>query len=124
MRTSDPTTALTTNRTTSCVRSSGAVLLTASVLPTEGPSASYREVAVDDQQLVSGNVKLAAQLVRLPVEDPEALVVRVEDGLQKLQLGLQSRHRHLPLLISERERRTKEEELRTVSVDVRQKHSS
>lgn len=46
-----------------------------------GRSPSYRDVAVDDEQLVSGNVKLAAQLVRFPVEDPEALVVRVKNGL-------------------------------------------
>ncbi len=63
-------------------------------------SPSYRDVAVDDEQMVSGNVKLAAQLVGFPVEDPEALVVRIKNGLQKLQLGLQSRNRHLPLLIS------------------------
>lgn len=61
---------------------------------------SYRDVAVDDEQLLSGHVELAAQLVRLPVQNPEALVIRVENGLQKLQLGLQSRNRHVPLLIS------------------------
>lgn len=61
---------------------------------------SYRDVAVNNEQLLSGHVKLAAQLIRLPVDDSEALVVRVENGLQKLQLGLQSRYRHLPLLIS------------------------
>lgn len=61
---------------------------------------SYRDIAVNNEQLLSGNVKLAAQLIRLPVDDPEPLVVRVENGLQKLQLGLQSRNRHLPLLIS------------------------
>lgn len=74
-------------------------------------SDSHRDVAVDDEQLVSGHVELAAQLVRLPVDDSEAFVIRVENGLQKLQLGLQSRNRHLPLLISghQEEKRTERE---------------
>lgn len=59
---------------------------------------SYRDIAVDNKQLLSGHVKLAAQLIRLPVDDPEAFVVRVENGLEKLQLGLQSRNRHLALI--------------------------
>ena len=44
----------------------------------------YRYVAVDNQQFLSGHVELAAQLVRFPVYDPEALVVRVENRFQKL----------------------------------------
>lgn len=61
-------------------------------------SRSYRDIAVDNEQLLSGHVKLAAQLIGLPVDDPEAFVVRVENGLEKLQLGLQSRNRHLALI--------------------------
>lgn len=58
----------------------------------------YRDIAVDNEKLLSGHVKLATQLIRLPVDDPEAFVVCVENGLEKLQLGLQSRNRHLALI--------------------------
>jgi len=57
---------------------------------------------VDDEQLVARHVELAAQLVGLPVDDAEAFVVRVEDGLQELELGLQPRHRHVAPRISGR----------------------
>lgn len=62
------------------------------------PSVSYRDIAVDNEQLLSSHIKLAAQLIGFPVDDPEAFVVRVENGLEKLQLGLQSRNRHLALI--------------------------
>lgn len=61
-------------------------------------SVPYRDIAVDNEQLLSSHIKLAAQLIGLPVDDPEAFVVRVENGLEKLQLGLQSRNRHLALI--------------------------
>lgn len=57
---------------------------------------SYRDITVDNQQLFPCYVKLAAQFVGLPVNDPESFVIRIENGLQKLQFGLQPRHRHLP----------------------------
>ena len=41
--------------------------------------AAHRDVAVDDQQLLSGHVKLAAQLVRFPIYYSESLVVRVKN---------------------------------------------
>ena len=65
-------------------------------------SCTHRDVTVDDQQLLPRHVELAAQLVGLPVDDAESLVVRVENGLQELQLGLQPRHRHVPPRISGR----------------------
>lgn len=40
---------------------------------------THRDVAVDDQQLLPRHVKLAAQLVGLPVDYSEPLVVWVED---------------------------------------------
>lgn len=56
----------------------------------------YRNITVDDEQLLPGYVKLTAQLVGLPVDDAETFVVWIKNGLQKLQFGLQTRHRHLP----------------------------
>lgn len=38
------------------------------------------------------------QLVQLPTDDAESLVAPVEDGRQELQLGLEPRHGHLPLI--------------------------
>ena len=40
---------------------------------------AYRDVAVDDQQLLPRHVKLATELVGLPVYDSESLVVWVKD---------------------------------------------
>lgn len=53
---------------------------------------------MDDQKLFTSNVELTTELVGLPVDDSEAFVVWIEDGLQKLQFGLQPRNRHLPLI--------------------------
>lgn len=55
---------------------------------------------MDDQKLFTSNVELTTELVGLPVDDSEAFVVWIEDGLQKLQFGLQPRNRHLPLISS------------------------
>ena len=63
---------------------------------------THRDVTVDNQQLLPRHVELAAQFVGLPVDDPESFVVRVENGLQELQLGLKPRHRHVPPRISGR----------------------
>lgn len=60
---------------------------------------THRDVAVNDQQLLSCYVKLATEFVGFPVYYSESFVVRVKNGLQKLQFGLQPRNRHL-LLIS------------------------
>lgn len=58
----------------------------------------HRDVAVDGERrrrLRAGarrrrqEHKLAVELVQLPGDDAEALVVLVEDGLEELQLGLE-----------------------------------
>lgn len=62
-------------------------------------ASAHRDVAVNDQQLLSGDVELATEFIWFPVYYSESFVVWVKNGLQKLQFGLQPRNRHL-LLIS------------------------
>lgn len=59
---------------------------------------SYRDVAVYDQQFFPSHIELATQLIWFPVDNSKALVIWVKNGLEKLELGLQPRHRHLPLI--------------------------
>lgn len=40
---------------------------------------SYRDVAVNNQQLFSRHIELAAQFIRLPVNYSESLMVRVKN---------------------------------------------
>lgn len=47
--------------------------------PTHGADGSYRDVAVNNQQLFSRHIKLAAQFVWLPVDYSKSLMVWVKD---------------------------------------------
>lgn len=51
---------------------------------TDTADESYRDVAVNNQQLFSRHIELAAQFVGLPVDYSEALMVWVKDWLQEL----------------------------------------
>ncbi len=45
---------------------------------------SYRDVAVNNQQLFSRHIELAAQFIGFPVDYSESLMVWVKNGLQEL----------------------------------------
>lgn len=71
-----------------CARSGAPVAALALAGPARPP---HRDVAVQREQRRRRrrHQELAVQLVQLPADDAEPLVVLVEDGRQELQLGLQ-----------------------------------